>query len=105
MPSNAESSGAFARRTLASRWLGGRQLAPLQHRFSLRRDLRDVHSGGAPSGTVASTQVAYFNHLSVSSPEVTHGWARVDVTSQGNEVYAYAMLIDNVSGDPIFMHP
>jgi hypothetical protein len=36
---------------------------------------------------------------------VTHGWARVDVITTGHRVYTFATLIDNISGEPIFMTP
>ncbi len=52
----------------------------------------------------AFEQVQYTKiHQVVSSPNVAHGWATVEVTTPGGKVHAYAMLIDNVSSDPIFM--
>jgi hypothetical protein len=36
---------------------------------------------------------------------VAHGYATVRVTSASGRVHAYAMLIDNASGDPIYMAP
>ena len=36
---------------------------------------------------------------------VEHGHASVSVTTAGGRVHAYAMLIDNVSGDPVFVAP
>jgi hypothetical protein len=38
-----------------------------------------------------------------ATPAVTHGWAAVEVKTPGGRVHAYAMLIDNVSGDPVYM--
>ena len=38
-----------------------------------------------------------------ATPAVTHGWAAVEVRTPGGRVHAYAMLIDNVSGDPVYM--
>jgi hypothetical protein len=52
----------------------------------------------------AYEQVQYTKiHQSVSSGDVAHGWATVEVTTAGAKVHAYAMLIDNASSDPIYM--
>jgi hypothetical protein len=40
-----------------------------------------------------------------ATPAVSHGFARVRVTTPGGAVHAYAMLIDNVSGDPAYLDP
>jgi hypothetical protein len=58
-------------------------LAPYEHRQFTR-----IHHDPAPA-----------------TAAVTHGWARVRVTAPGGTVHAYAMVIDNVSGDPIYMGP
>ncbi len=39
------------------------------------------------------------------TPDVAHGFATVTVATPGGRVHTYAMLIDNVSGDPVFMEP
>jgi hypothetical protein len=44
-------------------------------------------------------------HESLGTPAVTHGYATVEVTTPGGAVDMYAMLIENQSGDPIFMPP
>jgi hypothetical protein len=44
-------------------------------------------------------------HEALGTPAVTHGFAVVEVTTPGGAVDAYAMLIENKSGDPIFMPP
>lgn len=52
----------------------------------------------------AFEQVQYTRiHQTVGSGSVEHGWATVEVTTPGAKVHAYAMLIDNKSGDPIYM--
>jgi PKD repeat protein len=42
-------------------------------------------------------------HAAVDSPDVAAGYATVEVKTPGGIVHAYAMLIDNVSGDPTFI--
>lgn len=44
-------------------------------------------------------------HEALATPAVTHGYATVEVTTAGGAVDMYAMLIENLSGDPIFMPP
>lgn len=52
----------------------------------------------------AFEQVQYTKiHQTVGSGPVSRGWATVEVTTPGAKVHAYAMLIDNKSGDPIYM--
>lgn len=42
-------------------------------------------------------------HETLGTPAVSHGYITVEVVTAGGRVHAYAMLIDNVSGDPIYM--
>jgi hypothetical protein len=44
-------------------------------------------------------------HEIIGSPAVTHGYATVELTTWGGAVDMYAMLIENKSGDPIYMPP
>ncbi len=44
-------------------------------------------------------------HETIASPAVTHGYATVEMTTWGGAVDMYAMLIENKSGDPIYMPP
>jgi PKD repeat protein len=44
-------------------------------------------------------------HQIVGTPPVAHGWASVEATTKGAVVLAYAMLIDNLSQDPLSMLP
>ena len=44
-------------------------------------------------------------HETLGSPAVTHGYATVEMTTWGGAIDAYAMLIENKSGDPIYMPP
>jgi len=39
------------------------------------------------------------------TPSVARGYATITVATPGGRVHAYAMLIDNVSGDPVFIEP
>lgn len=62
-------------------------------------------------GHVGQTLAPYMHlqntkiHEAVRSPSVEHGHARVEVLTQGGLVHAYAMVIDNISGDPMYMIP
>lgn len=64
---------------------------------------------GALLGTITKMLRAYEHfqytriHQLVSAPAVTHGWATVTVLTAGGKLHAYAMLIDNVSLDPLYM--
>jgi len=58
-------------------------LLPFEH-----RQLTRIHSAPAPA-----------------TPSVGHGFAAVRVLTPASLVHAYAMLIDNVSGDPIYLAP
>jgi len=66
---------------------------------------------GEPLGTRTHTFQAYEHrqftkiHETLATPAVTHGFATVEVTTPGGAVDMYAMLIENQSGDPIFMPP
>jgi hypothetical protein len=42
-------------------------------------------------------------HQILGTPAVSHGWATVEVLTANAKVHAYAMLIDNISSDPIYM--
>ena len=42
-------------------------------------------------------------HEMLHTPAVTRGYATVEVLTPGGKVHPYAMLIDNVSGDPVYM--
>jgi len=42
-------------------------------------------------------------HLEMRTPAVSAGHATIEVLTADGEVHAYAMLIDNVSGDPIYI--
>lgn len=42
-------------------------------------------------------------HAAFNSPAITHGYATVEVLTAGARVQVFAMLIDNVSGDPVFI--
>ena len=42
-------------------------------------------------------------HGLVGTPAVAHGHAKVTVETEGGKVHPYAMLINNVSGDPVYM--
>jgi hypothetical protein len=63
--------------------------------------------------TVAVTLEPYehlqFTRIHRDPPPVTndvrHGYAMVTVATPGGRVHTYAMLIDNVSGDPVFIEP
>ena len=62
-------------------------------------------------GTKSHTFQAYEHrqftkiHETLATPAVTHGFATVEVTTPGGAVDMYAMLIENKSGDPVFMPP
>jgi hypothetical protein len=42
-------------------------------------------------------------HQILGTPAVAHGWASVQISTANAKVHAYAMLIDNISSDPIYM--
>lgn len=42
-------------------------------------------------------------HKEINAPAVNAGFAVVQVTSPGGMVYSYAMVLDNISGDPMFL--
>lgn len=42
-------------------------------------------------------------HEILNTPDVAHGDITVEVVTAGGRVHPYAMLIDNVSGDPVYM--
>ena len=42
-------------------------------------------------------------HQILGTPPVAHGWATVEVLTANAMVHSYAMLIDNISSDPIYM--
>lgn len=64
---------------------------------------------GQPLGEPVTQELRPYEHRQITriheryNEEVTSGFARVKVTTQGGKVHPYAMLIENVSGDPIYM--
>lgn len=42
-------------------------------------------------------------HRGLNTPAVTHGYITVEAVTAGGKVHAYAMVIDNLSGDPVYM--
>lgn len=44
-------------------------------------------------------------HKFLNTVAVTHGHATVEVLTAGGMAHAYAMVIDNISGDPVYMPP
>ena len=62
--------------------------------------------GTKPFSLRAYTQLQWTKiHQIVGTPPVGHGWASVEATTKGAVVLAYAMLIDNLSQDPLSMLP
>ncbi len=87
--------------------IGGASRAP----FPSTVVIKLYGDGGELLGTKTYTFQPYEHrqftkiHESLGTPAVTHGFATVEVTTPGGAVDMYAMLIENVSGDPIFMPP
>jgi hypothetical protein len=64
---------------------------------------------GAVVGTQTSTLAAFEHrqftniHRLLGAPGVANGWATVEVLTAGGLIHPYAMRIENVGGDPVFM--
>ena len=64
---------------------------------------------GGLLATHTSTLAAYEHrqftniHKLLGTPAVSSGWASVEVTTPGGIIHPYAMRIENVGGDPIYM--
>ena len=65
--------------------------------------------GGNHVATQTSTLAAYEHrqftniHKLLGVPAMSHGWASVEVTTPGAVIHPYAMRIENVGGDPVYM--
>lgn len=65
--------------------------------------------GGELIGTTSTKLLPYAHgqftriHGVLNTPAVAHGHAVVEVLTAGGCVHVYAMLIDNLSGDPVYM--
>jgi len=78
--------------------------------FNVQVEIRLFNDSGQQIGNPLPYTLRPFEHYQytrvhewVSSPSVTRGTAKIKVLTVGGEVYPYAMVIDNVSGDPIYM--
>jgi hypothetical protein len=73
--------------------------------------IRLYGDGGALIGSKTSTLAPFEHrqftniHKLVGTSAVSNGWASVQVTTPGGLIHPYAMRIENVGGDPIYMPP
>jgi hypothetical protein len=73
--------------------------------------IRLYGDGGALIATKTSTLAPFEHrqftniHKLLGTPAVASGWASVEVTTPGGLIHPYAMRIENVGGDPIYMPP
>jgi len=73
----------------------------------------DLYDGDGTSFKTVAQTLAGFEHRQITTifrqppatPSVSAGYARVRIASQGGMVYTYAMVIDNLSGDPVYVRP
>lgn len=79
--------------------------------FNVTVLIRLYGDDGQQIGSTTQTIQAYEHrqftwiHSSFNAPPVNRGWASVEVLTNGGRIHTYAMLIDNLSGDPVFMLP
>jgi len=77
--------------------------------FSVSVTVRLYGDDGAPIGTKTLSVRAYEQsrldkiHQTLATGPVAHGAATVEVNTPNALLHAYALLIDNLSGDPAFM--
>ena len=73
--------------------------------------IRLYGAGGALIGSKTSTLAPFEHrqytniHRLIGTAAVSNGWAAVQVTTPGGLIHPYAMRIENVGGDPIYMPP
>ncbi len=73
----------------------------------------ELHSGNGTLLKTVSQALEGYEHRQITTifrqppatPNVAAGYAVVRAMTQGGMVYTYAMTIDNVSGDPIYIRP
>jgi len=77
--------------------------------FDVEVEIKLLNDNGQQIGNPLRYTLKPFEHYQytkihewVSSGNVTNGAAEVRVLTANGEVFAYAMVIDNVSGDPVF---
>lgn len=77
--------------------------------FSVQVRVNLFGDDGFPLGGLGYTLQPYEHHQitrihdQFGNPVVTHGFATVEVLTPCGRVHAYAMVIDNVSGDPVYI--
>lgn len=79
--------------------------------FSVQVIIRLYGDGGEFLGARSQVLLPYEHrqftkvHEGLGTPPVDHGSITVEVATAGGKVHPYVMLIDNLTGDPIYMPP
>lgn len=78
--------------------------------FNVTVRIRLFDDNGLPAGTVFTQTLKPFEHIQFTkihqslgvTANITNGMATIEVLTEGGKVHVYAMLIDNISQDPVY---